>query len=147
MRTPLLAAAVTAAVLALAPSAVAASSSAAALATCASRTTVYAGNGLYYDKPSTGWQNGGYSCVLGRGNTGLGVEALQDALKRCYGQNIAVDGIYGPATEQAVRNAQHFHNVYGGAGLAEDGVYGPRTGAVLTWPKYDGEWVYATCWG
>lgn len=50
---------------------------------------------------------------------------LQGVLRRKAGQAIAVDGDFGPATDQAVRNLQQFF------GLTVDGVVGPKTWAVL----------------
>ena len=46
-------------------------------------------------------------------------------LLNVHAQNLAVDGNYGPATEQSVRNVQHLFR------LAEDGICGPVTWTVL----------------
>src|SRR5512132_421180 len=51
------------------------------------------------------------------------VRTLQDLL-RAQGHSIAVDGIFGPNTEAAVKAFQQ------SKGLAADGIVGP-----LTWPK------------
>ncbi len=75
--------------------------------------------------PAVGYDN--HQCVLGVGNQGAAVRALQRSLRACNGQNIAVDGIYGPATRQAVLNVQ------ARKGIARDGVYGPRTASVMLW--------------
>ena len=56
------------------------------------------------------------------------VRALQDALVRCNGQNIPVDGDFGPQTQQAIARVQEQN------GLAADGFYGPATRDVMQWP-------------
>ncbi|ALX67277.1 peptidoglycan-binding protein [Microbacterium sp. XT11] len=64
------------------------------------------------------------SRILRRGSTGDLVRKLQETLKRnysLYAGKLAVDGIYGPATEAAVREFQRR------AGLAVDGIAGPAT--------------------
>lgn len=113
---------------------------AAALASC-DNATDYDYGAYFYLKPTVGNDTGNTNCVLGRGNQGTGVFWLQQALWRCYGQNIARDGIFGPATQQAVRNAQRFHRI------AVDGVFGPQTSRAMAWPKYVEEGgSYAGCW-
>jgi hypothetical protein len=59
---------------------------------------------------------------------GDAVAALQDALARCNGQPVAVDGDYGPDTTRAVTAVQRQH------GLTVDGAYGPQTGQAMRWP-------------
>src|SRR3954447_17108823 len=61
--------------------------------------------------------------VVRRGAREHPVQTLQHLL-RAHGHAIAVDGIFGPATEQAVRQ------VHQPARVAVDGVVGPAT-----WPK------------
>ncbi len=61
--------------------------------------------------------------LVKRGDDRFPVRPLQQLL-RARGQAIAVDGIFGPDTEAAVRSFQQ------GAGLSADGVVGRRT-----WPK------------
>jgi peptidoglycan hydrolase-like protein with peptidoglycan-binding domain len=61
--------------------------------------------------------------VVRRGARDHPVRTLQHLL-RAHGQNVAVDGIFGPLTEAAVRAVQQ------SAGVAVDGVVGPQT-----WPK------------
>jgi len=57
--------------------------------------------------------------VLSEGDEGRQVELLQRAL------GLAVDGVFGPATEEAV---QHFQSQHG---LTIDGIVGPQTSAAL----------------
>jgi peptidoglycan hydrolase-like protein with peptidoglycan-binding domain len=61
--------------------------------------------------------------IVKRGSDLFPVRTLQHLL-RARNQNIAVDGIFGPRTEAAVKAFQQ------GAGLVADGIVGP-----LTWPK------------
>jgi peptidoglycan hydrolase-like protein with peptidoglycan-binding domain len=62
--------------------------------------------------------------TLQRGSAGPGVETLQRCLA-LLGYAVAVDGKFGPGTEQAVRAFQ------GRSGLTADGVCGPRTKAAI----------------
>ncbi|CCK29433.1 hypothetical protein BN159_5054 [Streptomyces davaonensis JCM 4913] len=75
-------------------------------------------------------------CVLGQGSQGWGVVALQNVLRKCYNQQIALDGVFGSATKQAVKNAQTWENAVSGAGLVVDGVYGDNTRKAIKWPLY-----------
>lgn len=79
-----------------------------------------------------------YNCYLERGSENRGVAELQYSLKRCNGQQIAVDGVYGPATEQAIKNVQYTHGLY------VDGVYGPATGSAMTWKAYNGSCIHVS---
>ena len=63
--------------------------------------------------------------TLGRGETGAWVSFLQQALV-LRGRTIEVDGIFGPATEVAVREIQQ------GANIDIDGIVGSQTWAALT---------------
>jgi Putative peptidoglycan binding domain len=56
------------------------------------------------------------------------VRALQDALVVCNGQNVTVDGEYGPDTRRAVARVQAAN------GLEADGAFGPDTRDVMQWP-------------
>ncbi|SDJ02615.1 Peptidoglycan-binding (PGRP) domain of peptidoglycan hydrolases-containing protein [Lentzea albidocapillata subsp. violacea] len=69
---------------------------------------------------SAGWQP-----RLQAGSTGLEVRRLQRALTAALGRSIAIDGSYGPATEQAVRDYQ------ASRGLGVDGETGPQTWTAL----------------
>ncbi|GAA1085182.1 MULTISPECIES: peptidoglycan-binding domain-containing protein [Kitasatospora] len=68
-----------------------------------------------------GTAGGSVDCVLGVGNQGEAVDVLQSAMHYCYGENIAADGVFGPATKAALRRVQSTAGVY------PDGVYGPQT--------------------
>lgn len=59
-----------------------------------------------------------------QGKSGEEVRAVQKLLKDKFGYNIAVDGIFGPATANAVKDFQT------SKGLSADGIVGP-----LTWQK------------
>lgn len=61
--------------------------------------------------------------LVRRGSNRFPVRPLQRIL-RARGHQIAVDGAFGPNTENAVRQFQQNH------GLAADGIVGPNT-----WPK------------
>ncbi|MCE7080381.1 peptidoglycan-binding protein [Streptomyces sp. ST2-7A] len=70
---------------------------------------------------------GSFSCVMGRGAGGEHVKALQWSLNRCEGARLDVDGVFGPATESALRTARSRN------GVASDGVYGPNTRNAMRW--------------
>jgi peptidoglycan hydrolase-like protein with peptidoglycan-binding domain len=75
---------------------------------------------------------------LGVGSQGQGVRCVQTFLTTYAGQNIAVDGYYGPATKQAVVNLQHW------GGLWPDGAVGKNTGDLIAylWHYRDWPWFY-----
>ena len=62
--------------------------------------------------------------LLRKGDTGAAIKLLQHRLN-LVGSQLRVDGIWGVATDQAVRNYQYK------AGLTVDGVVGPKTQAAL----------------
>jgi hypothetical protein len=102
-------------ILVLSPAASAATSS------CASTHRYWNISGTTYaDVPSI-TSGGSTSCVLGLGNQGVAVSALQRSIKWCYNSSIVIDGDYGPATKSAVTAIQK------SLGLTQDGVYGPQT--------------------
>lgn len=61
---------------------------------------------------------------LHKESKGPDVVKVQKALN-ALGNHLAVDGVYGAATEQAVKGLQRAH------GLAADGIVGPQTWALL----------------
>ncbi len=61
---------------------------------------------------------------IGNGDRGEAVHHLQSLLRR-LGYRIEADSIFGPLTENAVRDFQRSHD------LAADGIVGPRTWAAL----------------
>lgn len=77
--------------------------------------------------PSVGTSPVNTSCVLGRGARGRAVTRLQVNLNVCYRERLAVDGIFGPGTEAALKRAQAVE------GTAADGIYGPQTRDRLRW--------------
>lgn len=96
------------------------------------------GGSNYYRVPAR--TGNGLSCYMGyRQGSRAAVEALQHAIAICYpgtwaarriGGYPGADGIYGPATEDAVRWLQNRFDIHA------DGVYGPQTRAKLKWPHY-----------
>ena len=62
--------------------------------------------------------------VIAKGAREHPVQTLQHLL-RAHGKNVAVDGIFGPATDAAVRAFQT------GRGLTVDGIVGPHTWSAL----------------
>lgn len=69
---------------------------------------------------------------IGRGDTGPWVSFLQQRLQS-FGATIAVDGIFGPATEGAVRDFQSVHE------LTVDGMVGPSTWTTLSTAEPNGD--------
>ncbi|NJM70459.1 MAG: peptidoglycan-binding protein [Scytonema sp. RU_4_4] len=63
--------------------------------------------------------------ILKRGSTGADVQRLQGDLSQ-LGHQVEVDGIFGEATENAVKKFQQDNN------LAVDGIVGPQTGRQLS---------------
>jgi peptidoglycan hydrolase-like protein with peptidoglycan-binding domain len=63
--------------------------------------------------------------TIRRGDTGPAVRRAQRALRRTPNLGLVVDGVFGPATEQAVREFQQ------GSSLTVDGIVGPNTWAAL----------------
>ncbi len=62
--------------------------------------------------------------IVQRGSTGADVERLQRDLSQ-LGYQVGVDGIFGEATENAVKKFQQDNN------LTVDGIVGPQTGRQL----------------
>ncbi len=63
--------------------------------------------------------------TIGPGDTGDAVKRAQRALRRTPDLGLGIDGVFGPATEQAVKQFQQ------GRGLTVDGIVGPLTWAAL----------------
>jgi hypothetical protein len=89
--------------------------------------------------PSAGRDSGNISCTFVRGLSGGGVFKLQDALNRCYGANLVMDGLFGPATEAALRGVQASH------GLPVDGIYNPQLRRAMLWPVYNADGSFDRC--
>jgi peptidoglycan hydrolase-like protein with peptidoglycan-binding domain len=64
---------------------------------------------------------------LGLGNQGVAVARLQIGFHPPY-PLLAVDGMYGPDTQRAVRLTQ------AATGAMPDGIYGPQTRHDMNWP-------------
>lgn len=73
----------------------------------------------------TGLLAAGTTPVLREGSTGAAVQRLQRALTAALGRTVSTDGIFGPATAQAVRDYQS------GRGLGADGIVGAGTWSAL----------------
>jgi hypothetical protein len=88
--------------------------------------------------PDLGWIaeaiNHARSQVLRRGSKGDAVKWLQAFLNQRSQENLVVDGVFGPATDAAVRkfqkNAKAFFNLP--AKFQVDGIVGPQTWFILT---------------
>ncbi|MER7587934.1 peptidoglycan-binding domain-containing protein [Micromonospora sp. NPDC127501] len=77
--------------------------------------------------PSAGSTAASTACGMAQGANSAAVKTLQQTLKYCYNQNIAIDSDFGPATKTALRNAQRSE------GITADGVYGTQTRNTLIW--------------
>ncbi len=64
--------------------------------------------------------------TIQQGSTGTAVRRLQRALRRTPNLSLVVDGVFGPATHQAVIEFQQ-----GNPPLVVDGIVGPHTWAAL----------------
>jgi peptidoglycan hydrolase-like protein with peptidoglycan-binding domain len=64
---------------------------------------------------------GSFNCKLRRGNSSDAVATLQNTMDICYGENLATDGVFGRATEEALKRVQRAE------GTGADGIYGPNT--------------------
>ena len=69
--------------------------------------------GTYPTLPAKGY--------LGYGDTGSEVNKLQDLLNWCIDSKLAIDGSFGPATLETVKDYQHIY------GLEVDGYFGPAS--------------------
>jgi hypothetical protein len=50
--------------------------------------------------------NGFVDCTLRLGDAGAPVAKVQDALRLCYGKDVATDGVWGDTTQSAVRDVR-----------------------------------------
>lgn len=96
-----------------------------AATTCNSSMDWVLGSAVHLRLPKTGDTT---LCFMNPGAHGNHVFALQNALERCYGRNIALDSDYGPKTKDALKYAQEE------AGITADGLYGPETRRSILWP-------------
>ncbi|MET8629559.1 peptidoglycan-binding domain-containing protein [Kitasatospora sp. NPDC004669] len=62
---------------------------------------------------------------LSKGSTGPGVQCVQAAINSWDGAGLDQDGVFGPATDAAVRQFQAER------GLVVDGIVGPKTGDLI----------------
>ncbi|WP_190195832.1 peptidoglycan-binding domain-containing protein [Streptomyces djakartensis] len=77
------------------------------------------------------------TCLMRRGNyDNNAVKYLQEVLRDIYHYDIAVDGDFGPATENALIRLQRQLRI------TADGIYGPQTRDAICWPVYYG----SGCW-
>ncbi|MDR1186582.1 MAG: peptidoglycan-binding protein [Bifidobacteriaceae bacterium] len=73
------------------------------------------------------------NCLLGQGNQGNAVLALQLAVNYCYGKSTnGIDAIFGPGTKAGLKDVQ------GIIGTTKDGVYGNNTHNKIKF------WAYTT---
>ncbi|WP_328991028.1 peptidoglycan-binding protein [Kribbella sp. NBC_01245] len=76
-------------------------------------------------------------CFMQQYNYSDGVWALQRALRYCYGENIAIDKDFGPATKSALSRVQ------GKIGAFPDGKYGPETAKKLKFSSINTDAAWA----
>jgi peptidoglycan hydrolase-like protein with peptidoglycan-binding domain len=100
--------------------------------TCFGATDFALGSQTLY-LPTTADGSGNTSCLLVEGNNTNGVYKLEEALRLCYGQNLARDTHYGNDTTAAVKRVQDFH------GIQVDGKYGPQTAGAMFFPLKNGD--------
>ncbi|WP_329246085.1 peptidoglycan-binding protein [Streptomyces sp. NBC_01478] len=116
-------------------SAQAAPKAVAAEVACTGFTNVSIGGDWKLHVPSVG--TGNFNCVVVQDMHNLSVLVVQESLNACYGQGIAEDSDFGPATKQAVRNAQTQINREWGNVLTVDGRFGPITSSYFAFQAYD----------
>jgi len=89
-------------------------------------------------------RDGDIGCRLRPGDSGVGVEWLQETLRLCYGPlnadvaNLRVDGRFGNRTAAALAFAQATEKI------TPDGIYGPQTAEHLAFITIDGR--PGLCW-
>ncbi|MFE9687362.1 peptidoglycan-binding protein [Streptomyces sp. NPDC006285] len=79
-----------------------------AAVSCTGTSWIYKGD-TWYVLPSVNPDDGNVNCVMGVGNQSRAVGWLQSTLVACYGENLAIDDVYGSRTAAAVRRAQQAH--------------------------------------
>lgn len=84
-------------------------------------------------------QGGSATCFLAQGDNSTAVIALQNAMRVCYFQPVAVDGDFGPQTKRALINVQRQ------LGITADGVYGPQTRISMKFVRSDAQ-IAQSCW-
>ena len=89
----------------------------------------YQGNGT---SVPTNFSNSA-SCLVRRGHRGDPVRLIQDSMNECYQAGIVADGIFGSATEAAVRSVQRQ------SGTTPDGIWGRDTTLAVKWPADIGD--------
>jgi peptidoglycan hydrolase-like protein with peptidoglycan-binding domain len=91
-------------------------------------TRLIGGRSYYATVPAS--TSTGVNCVLGNGNQGVAVKAVQSAMNLPDNgrQGLNVDGIWGTRTTTAMRNVQTLQQAY-----PVDGIYGPVTRDKMYW--------------
>ncbi|WP_280272269.1 serine/threonine-protein kinase [Nocardia wallacei] len=98
---------------------------------CFWRARVPVGGGAYAQLPSGAADHDDGRCLLGVGDQGDSVAALQQALTLCQHIPLTVSSAYDNATRNAVQHRQTE------SGAAVDGIYGPETRSkALRWPVF-----------
>jgi peptidoglycan hydrolase-like protein with peptidoglycan-binding domain len=100
---------------------------ASAQASCTGSSAYTNAGGHLVFVPTIGSDTHRDNCDLGLGNDSNAVFWLQTTLNNCYGQHLALDSDFGPATQAAVKVAQR------AAHITVDGVYGPQTRDHIKW--------------
>jgi hypothetical protein len=79
-----------------------------------------------------------FDCISRQGHPkNAGATTVQQTLNLCYNQRLTIDGIFGPDTFTALKNAQTWAKyVEGHPSLAVDGVYGLQTARAIRWPVH-----------
>jgi len=81
---------------------------------------------LPIDRTENAWASS--DCTIMQGQSGNAVWLVQVALDFCNGQAVPLDSVHGDAMSQALVAVQAAN------GIAADGVYGPATREAMAWP-------------
>jgi hypothetical protein len=111
----------------------------AALPTCTTRAELWGQNGgqkIWVPAVPVNYTHS-VDCLLKRGARNDAVKVLQASMANILERNLSVDGDFGPATQQAVRDVQRVY------GIRVDGEYGPQTRRAMCWLTVSG---YACDW-